>query len=153
MTARGVLPLCLALATPLLAQNPPASHPVTFDVVSVKRHLAESGLAALNFNVAERPDGGLTMINVPVAVIIGRAYGLAPVNMVGLPAWAGSERYDLSATASLQRVSAEQRAGMLRAALADRFKLAVHVEQREQATFDLLVARKDGTLGPAIRSE
>jgi len=39
---------------------------------------------------------------------------------------------------------------MLRAMLADRFKLVVHVEKREQPAYDLLLARSDGRLGPDI---
>jgi uncharacterized protein (TIGR03435 family) len=144
MTARVALLLGLACAAPLTAQ--------TFDVVSVKLHPPEQGIAALNSNISQRPDGSLTMTNVPAALIIGRAYGIAPVNMVGLPGWAGSERYDLNATASMPGATAEQRAAMLKAMLADRFKLSVHVDQREQATYDLVLARKDGTLGPGIKA-
>jgi uncharacterized protein (TIGR03435 family) len=39
---------------------------------------------------------------------------------------------------------------MLRAMLADRFKLAVHVEDRDEDVFDLVLARKDGKLGSGI---
>lgn len=39
---------------------------------------------------------------------------------------------------------------MLRAMLADRFQLHVHVEQREQPVFELVLGRKDGTLGPGL---
>jgi uncharacterized protein (TIGR03435 family) len=145
------LPLCLALAAPLLAQSP-APRAVAFDVVSVRLHPPEQGIAALNTNVSQRPDGGLTMTNVPAGLIISRAYGIAPVNMVGLPGWANSERYDVNATASVPGATAEQRAAMLKAMLADRFKLSVHVEPREQATYDLVLARKDGTLGPGIQA-
>jgi len=144
MSRRAVLLLVLACAAPLTAQS--------FDVVSVKLHPPEQGIAALNTNVSQRPDGGLTMTNVPVGLIISRAYGIAPVNMVGLPGWANSERYDLHATASVPGATAGQRAAMLKAMLADRFKLSVHVEPREQATYDLVLARKDGTLGPGIQA-
>jgi uncharacterized protein (TIGR03435 family) len=34
--------------------------------------------------------------------------------------------------------------------LADRFQLKVHVEQREQPVFDLVLARRDGKLGPGL---
>jgi uncharacterized protein (TIGR03435 family) len=40
---------------------------------------------------------------------------------------------------------------MMKALLADRFKLAVHVEQREQPVYDLVLARSDGRLGPGIK--
>jgi len=38
----------------------------------------------------------------------------------------------------------------VRAVLADRFSLAVHFEKLEQATYDLVVARRDGRLGPGL---
>src|SRR5262245_1763488 len=144
MTGRAALLLVLACAAPMKAQ--------TFDVVSVKLRPPEQGIAALNSNASQRPDGSLTLTNMPVATFIARAYGIAPVNMVGLPGWAGSERYDLIATASVPGATAEQRAAMLKAMLADRFKLSVHVDPREQAAYDLVLARKDGTLGPGIKA-
>jgi uncharacterized protein (TIGR03435 family) len=134
--------LCLAFASPVLAQ--------TFDVVSVKPHPPESGAARFNSGIVERPDGGITMTNVTVPQIIGRAYAIAPVNMVGLPDWARNERHDFSATASIERPTTADRAAMLRAALADRFKLSVHVEPRAQDTYALVLARKDGALGAGL---
>src|SRR6185369_232153 len=92
-----------------------------------------------------------TMINVNVGNIIGRAYGTIPADMAGLPDWDRNERFDVSATSSLARATAEDRAAMLRAMLTDRFKLAVHVEKRRQPAYDLVLARKDGRLGPGLK--
>jgi uncharacterized protein (TIGR03435 family) len=143
MSLRAALLLSLAFASPLLAQ--------TFDVVSVKRHSQEQGIAALNSNQSQRPDGSISMTNMPAGLFISRAYGIAPVNMIGLPGWAMSERYDLNATASLTRIATPvQRAAMMKTMLADRFKLLAHVEAREQAAYDLILTRTDGTLGPGL---
>jgi uncharacterized protein (TIGR03435 family) len=142
MTGRAALLLVLACAAPLTAQ--------TFDVVSIKRHPPEQGIAALNSDQTQRPDGSVTMTNMPAALFISRAYGIAPVNMAGLPGWAMSERYDFKATASLTVATDDQRAAMMKAMLAERFNLAVHVEQREQSNFDLVLARNDGPLGAGI---
>ena len=150
MPRPAALPLCLALATPLLAQSP-APRAVAFDVVSIKPHPQEQGAGRFNSSTADRPDGGVTMTNQPAAVFIARAYGIAPANMVGLPGWATSDRFDLSATASLERPTAEDRAVMMRAMLAQRFKLSARVEKREQAAYDLVLARKDGALGPGLQ--
>jgi uncharacterized protein (TIGR03435 family) len=120
---------------------------VQFDVVSIK---INPNIRS-NARPVERPDGGFRLTNVPVMTLIARAYPPAiPAEMVGLPDWAKSERYDVSATSSLERATAEDRVAMLRTMLSERFKLAVHFEQREQDTFDLVLARRDGKLGPGL---
>jgi uncharacterized protein (TIGR03435 family) len=146
----------MASVPSVLTQAPPAPAGPTFDVVSVKRNTASTSPSAppqvrFNSTVRQSPDGGLTMLNVPAGTLVARAYLAAPVDMVGLPGWAMSERYDVIATASLVNPTEEQRTAMLRAMLADRFKLATHVETREQPVYDLVVARSDGRLGPSIK--
>jgi uncharacterized protein (TIGR03435 family) len=141
--------LVAALSSDVGTQSPPSSQAPTFDVVSVKPNTT----GALGSAVNERPDGGLTMSNLPVSFLIGRAYAPAvPVDMVGLPGWAMSERYDVSATSTSPRATPEERTAMLRAMLADRFKLVVHFEKREQPVYDLVLARSDGRLGPGLQS-
>jgi len=103
-------------------------------------------------NVTQRPDGGFTMVNIPLGTMISRAYPpAAPIDMVGLPDWVMRERYDVSATSTLTRSSQDQQTAMLRAMLADRCKLVVHMENREQPVYDLVVARSDGKLGPNLQ--
>jgi uncharacterized protein (TIGR03435 family) len=70
--------------------------------------------------------------------------------MVGLPRWALSETYDVSATSSLATATVDDRAAMMRAMLAERFKLVTHFEQREQPVYDLVLARGDGKLGAGL---
>jgi uncharacterized protein (TIGR03435 family) len=69
---------------------------------------------------------------------------------VGLPDWGLRERWDVTATASRQDVTADDRLAMLRALLADRFKLLVHVEQRPREVYELVPARTDGRIGPGL---
>jgi uncharacterized protein (TIGR03435 family) len=124
----------------------------TFDVVSIKRNTAQIG-PGFRSNFAQwRTDGGLTMVNITAGNIIGRAYpGTVPADMVGLPGWDRSERFDVSATSTLAHATLADRTAMLRAMLADRFKLAAHFERRQQRAYDLVLARKDGTLGPGLK--
>jgi uncharacterized protein (TIGR03435 family) len=68
-----------------------------------------------------------------------------------LPAWATSEQYDVNATALLKNPTIEDRQAMMRALLAERFKFAAHLETQEQPSFDLVLARKDGRLGPGLK--
>lgn len=121
----------------------------TFDVVSIKRNTTN----ALGSNgSSQRPDGGFTLLNVPVTTLIGRAYPVGvPADYVGLPAWASTDRYDVSTTSPLTNPTQEQRAAMMQAMLADRFRLLVHVDNREQQVYDLVLSRSDGRLGPGIK--
>src|SRR5688572_4804947 len=98
MSRPAALLLCLAFATPILARQPPV-RAVAFDVVSVKRNAANAGIERFNSGITQRPDGGISMVNVPVGLMIGRAYGVRPIDIRELPGWALSidERYDLIA--------------------------------------------------------
>ena len=135
----------LAAATvPLLGRQQAAP---TFDAVSIKLNTTGLGGAPAQL----RPDGGFRMINIPVTVLISRAYPPStPGEMVGLPDWTRSERYDVFATSTLQHATADDEIAMLRAMLADRFKLAVHVEKRPSDVYELVLARNDGKLGPSL---
>src|SRR5262245_11992182 len=117
-----------------------------FDVVSIKLNTNARSTGA----PIERPDGGLSLTRVPVMTLIARAYPSVSAEIIGLPDWAKNDYYDVSTTSSLSRATAEDRGTMMRSMLADRFKLAVHIEQREQQTFDLVLARRDGRLGPGL---
>ena len=130
-------------ASSLMAQAP-AGQPQspTFDVVSIKPNTSGG------FGNTARPDGGLTLINVPVTTLLTRAYG---IDVGELPDWATQERFDILATASRPGATREERDAMLRAMLADRFKLLAHVEDREYDTYDLVLARDDGRLGPGLK--
>ena len=151
-TARlAVSALLLAASTSHVITQSPAPAPPAgprFDVVSIKRNTTGALPSTLP---VERPDGGFRMINIAVGPLVARAYPQAiPIEMIGLPGWAGTERYDVSATSTLARATADDRIAMMRAMLADRFKLAVHTENREQPAYDLVLARRDGRLGSGL---
>jgi uncharacterized protein (TIGR03435 family) len=139
--------IVILTATVSVFTQAPAPGP-TFDVVSIKRHVAQPGPQGFNSNRSQRPDGGFTMTNVFVTTLILRAYPYSFVE--GLPAWATSERYDVSATSTLSQATPDDRIAMMRAMLTERFKLAVHFEMREQQVYDLVHARDDRKLGPGL---
>jgi uncharacterized protein (TIGR03435 family) len=134
-----------AVSAALIAQDKPE-----FDVVSIKKNTWP--ITAPTARPVERPDGGFTLYRVPIGTLISRAYPPAvPIDMVGLPDWAMRERYDVSATSSLSAATPDQQQAMLRTMLADRCKLVAHTDKREQAVYDLVVARSDGKLGPNLQ--
>jgi uncharacterized protein (TIGR03435 family) len=71
----------------------------------------------------------------------------------GLPNWAKSENYDISAkvgpsdVAVLQKLTIDQRRRMLQPLLVERFKLKVHFETKELPVYALVIDKK----GPRIR--
>jgi uncharacterized protein (TIGR03435 family) len=142
--------LIVAASAGVLAQTP--SGP-TFDVVSITRHIPEPGPLGFNSTQNQRPDGGFTMTNIRIMNLIARAYAgvvFLPIDIVGMPGWATSDGYDVSATSTLTQASADDRAAMMRAMLVDRFKLVAHVEPREHPVFDLVLAREDKKLGAGL---
>jgi uncharacterized protein (TIGR03435 family) len=150
--------LMTAAGTPgVLSQAPAPSVPAgpTFEVVSIKRSAAAQSadpIVRLSSSQNQRPDGGFTMTNIAAGTLIARAYPPAvPADMIGLPDWVMSERYDVSATSSLSRATPEQQTEMLRAMLAGRFKLVAHFEKRDEELYHLVLARSDRRLGPGIK--
>jgi uncharacterized protein (TIGR03435 family) len=135
----------------VLGQSSPRAP--AFEVVSIRRSSPDQpgGLPQAS-RFEQWPDGGITITNLPVANLIARAYPpTLPIEIVGLPEWARTDRYTVSATSPLSSATRDDHLAMMRAMLADRFKLAVHFEKRRQPAFDLVLARRDRRLGPGLR--
>jgi uncharacterized protein (TIGR03435 family) len=141
------------IATTFDPSAPTAAQDVgpTFDVVSIKWNTSVIGPGYRSNVVVWRPDGGVTMTNVTPSSIVARAYNTIPADMGGIPDWDRNERLDVAATSALIHATPEDRIAMLRAMLADRFKLTAHAEKRQQPVYDLVLARKDGRLGPGLK--
>jgi uncharacterized protein (TIGR03435 family) len=124
----------------------PARRPA-FEVVSIRRNMTNDVAS----NIIERSDGGFTMLNVPTTALLARAYAPAIIDIANVPRWVAAERYDVTVTSPLPNATGAQRREMLQAMLADRFKLTVHTEMRDEASYDLVMARADRRLGPDIK--
>lgn len=128
--------------TTLFAQQPPA-----FEVASVKPNNAgRMGYQRFILQAGDR----LTSENFLLLNFITEAYLNKHAELIDPPNWITEERYDINAKAE-KPVSRDEMRLMLRSLLADRFKLAVHTENREGEIFALVIARKDGKLGPHLR--
>ncbi|HEY7188570.1 MAG TPA: TIGR03435 family protein [Vicinamibacterales bacterium] len=144
-----VIAACTCGAAILSGQSQPSGP--TFDVVSIKRNTTCQTGRFVTPTRIDRPDGGFTYTSIPVMTLVARAYPMdVPADIVGLPDWARRDYYDVSATSTLTKATPEDRIAMLRAMLADRCKLVVHVEKREQPVYELLLARGDGRLGSGM---
>jgi uncharacterized protein (TIGR03435 family) len=95
------------------------------------------------------PDGTTIIINMTISVALSRATSVSSRDVVGLPDWTRTERYDITAKAPAG-ASRDQQQVMWRAAFAERMKLVAHEEEREKDAYTLVLARKDGRLGPQL---
>jgi uncharacterized protein (TIGR03435 family) len=120
-----------------LAQNAP----LEFDVASVKPNQTDSGHTSI-----DRNGGVLRMTNVTLKACISLAYGLTEAQVSG-PGWLDSEEYDIVAKAP-SGAGENQQPAMLRALLADRFKLALHRDTKEIPIYALVVAKNGAKIKP-----
>ena len=92
-----------------------------------------------------------TAVNMELRRIVSAAYGLQleGFRLVGDQALL-SARFDITATFP-ETATPRDVPAMLRALLADRFKLVAHTETREAPIFALVLARRDGRTGPGLR--
>jgi uncharacterized protein (TIGR03435 family) len=118
-----------------------------FEVASIKRNVSGD----LSNPAQILPSGEVRVVNTSVRGFIARAYaGEVGFEVVGLPSWAESERYDVVAKGK-PNATTEEMQQMWRALLAERMKLAAHHETHEKPSYDLVMARKDGRLGPGLK--
>src|SRR6185312_15780460 len=106
-----------------------------FDAASIRLHPGE--IPGVTFSTEP---GRLIVVNNPVTNLIGNAYGIHGKNLIGGPEWIRSDRYDMEATAAGASTE-KQMMQMLQVLLADRFRLQVHTEQREEPIYHLVVAK------------
>ena len=111
--ALGVATALALLLTPLAAQEP-----LTFEVVSIKRTASET--RSMGFGL---PPGRFMTTNYAVRALLVLAYGVAGFQIGDLPAWTETERFDIDARVPPGTFTQRQRAAMIQAMLADRFKL------------------------------
>jgi uncharacterized protein (TIGR03435 family) len=117
--------------------------PTEFEVASVK----PAGTAGRMGGLQMQPGGRLTAQGIPMRTLMMRAFSVVTNDdLAALPSWVDSERFDITAKApaadpSAPPLDAETVAPMLRALLADRFKMTYHTEERQVAAYSLVSSR------------
>jgi uncharacterized protein (TIGR03435 family) len=133
------------------AQQPAAaaSGPA-FEVASIKPNAAGSA-APTRSQVL--PGGRYVATNMQIRLLIGQAYRVSSLRLIGGPGWITSEHFDINAKAEGELFAHGNERPLdaaLRALLADRFKLRVHFETRQLPIYALILARSDGRVGPNL---
>jgi uncharacterized protein (TIGR03435 family) len=84
----------------------------------------------------------LHIINQPLDRLICFSYGVQDKQIVGLPAWANTDLYDIDAEPDGEGApSDKQWKHMIQKLLADRFKLTLHHDKKEMSVYVLSVAK------------
>lgn len=133
-----------------------ASFAQSFDVASVKpsrQTIGRDANSQISFGGT-----GLSGRNVTLKRLIVEAYNLQPHQVSGGPRWLDDSEYDIDAKPDGSATKESLRL-MLRALLAERFRLSTHTESKELNVYELVVG-KDGpkvhavkdTESPAARS-
>jgi len=152
----ALLALVPLMAVTTMGQTSAPSNP-QFEVASIKPNKSGDGRVMMSV----QPGGRFTATNVTLRMMIRNAYQLQEFQITGGPSWIADERFDIAAKAEAgdtmgDPFRAEQTGQpsrgqlMIRALLAERFKLVVHNEEKEMPIYALVPARSDGKLGPQL---
>ena len=145
LLAAGVLCGLVATSGRVSGQQPQPAAPIPeFEVATVK--INKSGDNQMRLNGV---GGRIEVINMQLRGVIQSAYRVPANQLVNVPGWVNSTRVDIIAKAD-PAASMQQLQTMLQPLLVERFKLAFHHETREMDVYALVLANKDGRLGPRL---
>src|SRR5215475_3889083 len=116
-----------------------------FEVASVK----PSAPGGRGMFIRSQPGGRLNITNMTLKEMIVFAWRIHPFQVSGGPPWLDSIRYEVVAKAETDPKPG-QLPVMLQALLEDRFQLKIRRETKELPVYALVLAKKDGKLGPKL---
>ena len=149
-----LLPLLLSIPVGAVAAGAQSAAPAaskTFDVVSIRQNVSQTGSRSLKLTPSPT---GFQVTRMPLLIVLMTAYtpkagGMFMGNIDNLPDWARRESYDIDA-----RISDADRAAwndpknqpamlqqMLQTMLADRFQLVAHRSFKEVPVEELVIAK------------
>jgi uncharacterized protein (TIGR03435 family) len=126
--------------------------PTEFEVADVKPSDPNSN--RMNFNIL--PTGRVELTGMTMSVLIQQAWNITPDMFVGAPKWIATDRFDIIAKAPGTAISDSLVSGpggdgpdldfdsvmlMIRALLADRFKLVTHTEEQTMNAYTLVALK------------
>jgi len=125
-----------------IAQSDPRPQ---FEVASIKPAAPD----AHGTFIRGTPGGRITLTNVSLKEMIVVAWRIQPFQVSGGPPWLESAHYDISAKPD-HAPKPDELPLMLQSLMEDRFQLKFHRETKELPVYALVLARKDGKLGPRL---
>ena len=145
----GILTLALVLCRVAVVEGQNAKP--RFEVASVKPNTSEiapSSRFPLGPGDAYLPGTLFAATNQPLINYIRFAFGKSQGELLRLPSWVYDERFDIEGRTTGEPTKEDMRL-MVRVLLTDRFALHWHVEQRDEAVLELVLA-KPGEVGPQL---
>ncbi|HWE49247.1 MAG TPA: TIGR03435 family protein [Bryobacteraceae bacterium] len=128
---------------PLLAQLPPGVSPdLRFEVASVKLAHGDP------YTSWVRPSTGYERyeaVNCPISLMLQVAFRIRAEQIVGIPGWLDSQRFDMQAKAE-KPSTADELHVMLVNMLVDRMHLKYHREKRDMQMYALVVSKEGAKL-------
>ena len=145
----SLISLGVATLTAGVLGQAPASNAPRFDVASVKPHPSAQDRSS----IFAESSGRVVGTSVSARELVAYAYRRQSFLVIGGPSWIDKERFDILAKAPrpFDRPPTQDVGAMTRTLLAERFALVAHAETRDLPTYALVIARKDGILGPHLR--
>jgi uncharacterized protein (TIGR03435 family) len=143
--------LYLVAGSRLGAQTPAAP---AFEVASIKPSPPGDPANPLTMipMAAPQPGGRFKATNFPLWALISTAWQLPDFRIVGGNKELMNVKYDIIAKAEgSATLGQKELLPLLKSLVVERFQLKSHLEPREMAFYDLVLARGDGRLGPELK--
>jgi uncharacterized protein (TIGR03435 family) len=131
---------------PWIAALALAAQASTFEVASVKPVIPLAGPHTVSLLINR---GRLDMVAAELRQIVGLAYAIQRVRVVGGPVWMDADQFDITAKADNPDATRDEIRTMLQALLADRFQLVVHRETKILPEYSLVLAKSGSKLKEA----
>jgi len=136
----------IVLLSGLLSGQSTTAPPV-FEVADV--HVSAAGTKQTG---GFMPGGRLELRATTMLDLISMAFGMEPEMVAGGPSWISVDHFDVIAKAPSAAASEEMLQAMMKALLADRFKLVAHQETKDMPAYVLTVGKNGPKLRPAAKA-
>jgi uncharacterized protein (TIGR03435 family) len=146
---RMILHTVLLALTCVAASGQTPETKFEFEVASVKPAAPQGEgrrMMGMRGGPGTNDPGRITYVNLNLRDLVMIAYGVKRNQISGAPNWIDTDRFDITAKVP-EGTTKEQANVMLQNLLADRFKLAVHREEKEMPAYALVI----GKGGPKLK--
>ena len=131
---KSMTALWIVVALPAMGQ--PTEKRPAFEVASVKSNKTGSTYSSIDFS-----NGRVTITNVAMKTILMGAFNVRGEAILNAPGWTETDRFDILAKTSAAADEGTLRL-MLQTLLGERFKLAIHYEEKKISVYALVVDKR-----------